>query len=93
MAALYDVRSNCVVFAVRLYLRRRRKKRGGYISWRASRHGPWPHCVFVSEDRRHWVHYVPRRPLSFAKLTGWRRVLQVFPVHLLLFEGHTKWGD
>lgn len=59
------MRSNCVVFALALYRRRRKKGREGYIAIRRSRWGKFPHLLYC--ERRHtgtWrmVSYKPKRP-------------------------------
>lgn len=87
------MRSNCIVFAVLLYRRRRHKDPGCYLSWRRSWHGPWPHCLFVSHDKRHFVSFVPRAPIRWDELVGWRAPLRVLPLHLIVFRGRVKWGD
>jgi hypothetical protein len=46
-------RSNCVVFALRLYVRRVRKGREGYLMWRRSRLRNVLGHVLYAEQRRH----------------------------------------
>lgn len=50
-------RSNCLLWALLLYLRRRAKGRQGYIMLRRSRWGAFPHALYA-EARP----YVPRDP-------------------------------
>lgn len=77
------MRSNCILFAVALYRRRRRKGREGYIVIRRSRWGAFPHLLYA-ELRRHGhlrvVSYKPADP----------RERKVPPP---LFDGASAWGD
>lgn len=50
-------RSNCLFFALRLWLRR---KRVGSITIRGSYYGRFPH--FLYQEHRHVIHYVPLDP-------------------------------
>jgi hypothetical protein len=74
--------SNCLLFAISLYLRRVAKGRVGYISIRRSHWGWFPH--FLYQERRRYglrfVSYVPVCP----------RLRTIPP---LLFKGRVKWGD
>lgn len=79
------MRSNCFVFAWRLWLRR-----GGYLLWRRTRpplsfglHWQW------SQDRRRWLHFEP-----VHRETKWWRAA----IHKLWFEGRIRrydypWGE
>lgn len=77
-------RSNCIIFALLLYFRRRRKGREGYIKIRATRLGKFgPHMLY--EERRatgSWrtVSYKPINP----------RHKKVPPPR---FNGYVAWGD
>lgn len=75
-------RSNCLVWALLLYLRRRAKGRQGYIMLRRSRWGAFPHALYA-EARPYglrMVSYVPRDP----------RIKACPPP---CFTGRGKWGD
>ena len=82
-AGRLEVRSNCVIFALRLYLRRHRRGREGYVMWRASRLCWGPHVLYA--ERRPSGSW---RVVSYKPLVGSARVLP--PV---LFEGGSRWGD
>lgn len=75
-------KSNCLLFA--LLLKRRRapvlKARGerGYISWRDSDHGWFPHFLWV--ERHHIISFKPPHPED-----------RLCPP--ALFEGTVRWGD
>lgn len=73
------MRSNCLLFAVLLYLRRARKGDAGYLVMRRSRHGAFPHFLYLHRGRR-LISYCPRNP---------RHKLLPPP----LFSGFVKWGD
>ncbi len=87
---------NCVVFAVRLYVRRvRRWRRAGmpkgqepYLLFRPSRSNPrWiPHTLVGvwRGGRMQVVSYKPTRPEDVRWWNAWRR---------WRFDGHTGWGD
>ena len=77
------MRSNCLVWAALLWLRRRRRGREGYLVLRMSRHAYFIHALYAerrADGRLRVVSYVPRRPK--------RRVLPP-----LLFVGRARWGD
>ncbi len=77
------MRSNCVVFALQLYVRRRRKGREGYLVMRRSRWGPFPHVMYAevrTTGTLRVVSYVPTAPRHK-------------PVPPLMFTGSSKWGD
>ena len=48
-------RANCLIWAVGMQL-----SRGGYVCWRKSLYGWWPHAVW-SHDGREWYEYTPMR--------------------------------
>lgn len=59
------MRSNCIVYAVAIYFRRRSKGHEGYIALRRSRWGPFPHLLYVERRKTGtWrlVSYKPRDP-------------------------------
>jgi hypothetical protein len=55
-------KSNCVVFAVKLYLRRKDKR--GYLAMRKSDAGWWPHFLYF--EKHHIVSYRPTKPITHA---------------------------
>jgi hypothetical protein len=71
--------SNCLFFAVALYLRRAKRGDVGYIVMRRSRYGRFPHFLFLHRGRR-LISYVPNNPR-----------LKSFPPPV--FRGHVKFGD
>jgi len=74
--------SNCLVWALLLYLRRRAKGRVGYLMIRRSRWGKFPHVLYA-EQRPYGtrvVSFVPTDP---------RHKRMPPPV----FKGRSKWGD
>lgn len=77
-------RSNCLIWAALLYLRRRAKQdaRGG-LTWRDTRLGWGPHLMY-----------------AHRRLDGTYRVVHYTPIDQtpkklppLLFAGRVKWGD
>lgn len=78
------MRGNCISFAVRLWLRRRKRGVEGYLVWRASRLRAISGHVLYAERRRsgtlRLVHWCPidNKPLRIPP--PW-------------FEGRSKWGD
>lgn len=74
--------SNCIIFAIKLYLRRRRKGEEGYLAIRRSRWGKFPHMLYgrVHNGRARVVSYVPINPKH-----------KMLPPPL--FHGRVKWGD
>ena len=77
------MRSNCIVWAFLLHRRRHRKGREGYMLWRWSRWGRFPHALYCERRRTgSWrvVSYVPSNP----------RHKRLPPP---LFSGRSKWGD
>lgn len=75
--------SNCLFFAMRLYLRRRRKGKKGFLSSRLSKYYPGPHFM-----------YIRVRPSGNHQIVGY---VPKYPKHRLipppLFEGKVVWGD
>lgn len=76
--------SNCLFFAVLLYMRRHRKGFEGYLVVRRSRWGPFPHVLYAEmrpgSCSLRVVGYVPRAP---------RRK----PIPPIMFHGNSNWGD
>lgn len=75
-------RSNCIVWAILLYWRRRAKGKAGYLMLRRSRWGKFPHMLYA-EARPYGlrvISYVPHDP----SIKGCPP-----PV----FRGRSKWGD
>lgn len=75
------MRANCVVFAVLLYWRRRRRQRS-YLMVRRSRWGPFPHVLYAEHrhGRLRLIGYVPLAPRRKGCPPPW-------------FRGWVKWGD
>jgi len=77
------MKSNCIVWAIALYLRRRAKGKFGYIMVRRSRWGKFPHVLYA-EKRMHGgmriVSFVPQNPLHKS-------------VPPPLFHGKSRWDD
>nr|WP_145544794.1 hypothetical protein [Variovorax boronicumulans] len=71
-------RSNCLIWAVALYWRRRKKGAAGYLVMRRSRWGRFPHFLYMERGRLY--SYVPRDP----------RVKRLPPP---VFRGRSKFGD
>lgn len=71
--------SNCVFFAIALYLRRARKGDAGYIVFRRSRYGRFFHCLYLHRQRR-LIHFRPVNPR-----------VKILPPPL--FKGAVTWGD
>jgi hypothetical protein len=72
-------RSNCLLFAIALYLRRARRGDAGYVAIRRSKYGMFPHFMYLHRGRR-FISYCPIDPRH-----------KVFPPPL--FRGRVKWGD
>lgn len=75
--------SNCLLFALLLYARRRRRGRFGYLVIRRSRWGRFPHVLYAeirSNGLLRVVSYKPRDP---------RHKCMPPPV----FRGDSRWGD
>lgn len=77
------MRTNCVAFALVLYLRRKRRGREGYIVLRRSRWGPFPHMLYAEARRNGLLRVVSYRPTSpIAR-----------PCPPPIFKGASRWGD
>lgn len=80
------MRTNCLIFAVALFMRRHRKLQGTrrhYIAMRWSDLGRFPHFLYVEISPHSGVRqisYKPKRPVE-----------RYFPP--ALFDGFVKWGD
>ena len=77
------MRSNCMAFAVALYVRRKRSGHEGYLVMRRSRWGCFPHILHAEQRKSgalRIVSYIPIHP---------RRK----PIPPALFDGRSKWGD
>lgn len=78
------MRSNCVLFAVRLWLRRtHRRGREGYLMWRWSRWGPFPHVLYAEKRATGTWRVVSFKPAAPRPYYGWPP----------MFVGSIKWGD
>jgi len=53
-------KSNCLVYAVRLYYRRRGRR--GYLAMRRSDAGWWPHFLYF--EKHHVVSWRPAKPIT-----------------------------
>ncbi len=75
-------RSNCLFFALRLYYRRKRKGKHGYVISRQSNYGWFPHFMYqyTYRGRLKQVGYIPKNP----------KVKFLPPP---LFSGKIKFGD
>jgi hypothetical protein len=71
--------SNCLLFCFALYRRRAKRGDAGYIVIRRSRHGPFPHFLYLHRGRR---------LVSLCPLNPTKRILPP-----PLFSGRVKWGD
>ena len=60
--------ANCLIWAAVMAWRY-----GGYVCWRKSRYGWWPHAVW-SMDRMVWWEYLP---LNFSGRLKWWQVLWI----------------
>ena len=69
-------RANCLLWAIWMQL-----SRGGYVCWRKSWYGWWPHAVW-SLDGKTWWEYLP---LHFAGQLRWWQALW-----LVLFRGEPR---
>jgi hypothetical protein len=72
-------RSNCLLFACALWLRRALKGDVGRITWRKSRYTLIPHFLYQSRKRR-LIHFCPLDPRT-----------KILPPPL--FVGRVHWGD
>jgi hypothetical protein len=71
--------SNCLLFAIALYMRRAKRGDAGYIVMRRSRYGYFPHFLYLHRQRR-LIAFSPVDPK-----------LKHCPPPL--FIGRVKWGD
>ena len=77
------MRSNCLVWSIRLYLRRRRAGKCGYLVVRKSRWGSYCHVLYAERRKSgalRIVSYIPIHPKRK-------------PIPSALFDGRSKWGD
>lgn len=75
--------SNCILWAISLYLRRRRKGKRGYLLVRRSRFGKFPHMLYMehrTDKTLRIVSFVPKNPKH-----------KTLPPPM--FEGKSRWGD
>lgn len=77
------MRSNCLMFAWRLYWRRRARGKEGYILLRRSRSGPFPHALYAEVRKTGSLRLVSFKPVA-------PREKKVPPP---LFKGASRWGD
>lgn len=77
------MRSNCILFALALYWRRRKKGREGYIMFRRSRMGPFFHALYAEVRRCGTLRIVSFKPLHPKE--------KKLPPPL--FTGASRWGD
>lgn len=77
------MRSNCLVWALVLYARRRRKGDEVYLSVRRSRWGAFPHFLVMRRRRDGLFRAVSYKPVD-------PRERKVPPP---VFEGRSRWGD
>lgn len=68
--------ANCLIWALWMQL-----SRGGWVCWRKSRYGWWPHAIW-SIDRKVWWEYLP---LNFSGRLKWWQVLWI-----VLFRGEPR---
>lgn len=78
-------KSNCLIWAILLYTRRRKKGKEGYLSFRGSRLARIGFHALYTEKRPYGYRMVSYSPVDKVVL---KSVLQK-PV----FEGYVKWGD
>lgn len=77
------MRSNCLLWAWSLYWRRRGKGREGYLLFRRSRSGPFPHFLYAEFRKAGTMRVVSYKPLA-------PREKKLPPP---LFVGRSRWGD
>lgn len=77
------MRSNCILFAVALYWRRRRRGLEGYLMVRKSRMGPFPHVLYAEKRKNKTLRIVSFKPTHPREKT----------VPPPLFRGESRWGD
>lgn len=76
------MRSNCALWALLLYWRRRAKGRSCYLMVRRSRMGKFPHVLFAE------ARFYGLRIVSFVPQDPRQKILPP-PA----FKGRSKWGD
>jgi hypothetical protein len=72
--------TNCLLYAVALYLRRFQQGRRQYLQFRKSDMGWFPHFLYA-EERRGKIRQVSYKPLTDSF------------VPRLVFRGRVRWGD
>ena len=77
------MRSNCVFWALALYIRRRRKGEEVYLAIRRSRWGSFPHMLLMRRCRDGRFRAVSYKPLD-------PRERKCPPP---VFRGASRWGD
>lgn len=77
------MRSNCIMWAWALYWRRRKRGREGYIMFRRSRMGPFPHALYAEVRRCGTLRIVSFKPATPREKT----------VPPPLFLGAPSFGD
>lgn len=76
-------RSNCIIYALALVRRLRRKGYRVYTSWRRSDWGPFPHFLVFRKRKTGTMQVVSYKPVDAKR--------RVFPPPL--FKGKPKFGD
>ena len=77
------MRSNCIIWAITMYYRRRSRGVKGYIKIRRSHFGPFPHVLYEeprTSGTSRVVSYKPTAPVHSA-------------IPPPLFVGSVRWGD
>lgn len=77
------MRSNCVIWAICLYARRRRRGDEVYLALRKSRWGAFPHMLVLRRRKDGLLRAVSYKPID-------PKARKVPPP---LFSGASKWGD
>lgn len=77
------MKTNCVLWALALYARRRTKGREGYLVIRRSRWGPFPHVLYAERRASGSFRVVSYKPAAPRDK----------PVPPILFDGRSSWGD
>lgn len=75
--------SNCLIFAIALFLRRFQHGRRQYISIRKADPGWFPHFGYI-EERRGKLRHVSYKPIEPKEGPLWMQIL---------FRGEVRWGD
>ena len=71
--------ANCLIWAFWMQL-----SSGGYICWRKSVYGWWPHAIW-SQDGKDWYEYIP---VNFSGRLKWWQVLWI-----VFFKGAVRRVD